>query len=73
MKKIKKTKLALGTETIRDLGTVEMKQVVGGVSYTCLDTHCFCLPTYVPSCEPSFDGNCLPTWNCAPSHLRGCV
>lgn len=55
MKKISKThKLALNTETIRQLGDTELKQAAGGylTAYTCLNCqsadHCT-VGTYCPS------------------------
>lgn len=61
MKKIKKTKLSLSTETIRNLDETSMKQAAGGWTNTCLGSACTCAPTYGADC-PSGYTNCLCTF-----------
>jgi hypothetical protein len=63
-KTIKKSKLSLTAETIRQLGEVDLKNIVGGVTGTCLGTECTCAPTYGPDCQTVGWTNCICTVTC---------
>ena len=56
MKKIDSKKLALGTETIRQLRNTDLSQVAGGVYTSCGAWMCTCAPK--PT-EPTYSSHCF--------------
>lgn len=50
MKKIKNTKLALDTETVRSLNEAEMRSVAGGVTLTCTTVSAQGCASYLYDC-----------------------